>query len=73
MKFCLAIDLAIGGNWDVIWPPMFATRYDSLLLLFIPGSKYLQPTKKIIFYTDHILVSQNITTLVSESALFSIS
>ena len=40
MKVCLVIDLTMGSNWAVMRPPMFATRYDSLLLSFIPGTKY---------------------------------
>ena len=27
MEFCLVINLTMGGNWAVIWPPIIATRY----------------------------------------------
>ena len=29
MEFCLVINLAMGGNWAVIWPLMIATKYVS--------------------------------------------
>ena len=29
MQFCLVINLTIGGNWAVTWPPIIATRYVS--------------------------------------------
>ena len=25
MEFCLVINLTIGGNWAVTWPPIIAT------------------------------------------------
>ena len=41
IEFCLALNLtttSAGGKWAVTWPPIFATRYVSLL----PTSCYLQ-------------------------------
>ena len=29
MKFCLVINLTMGGNWAVTWPPIIVTRYVS--------------------------------------------
>ena len=49
MEFCLVIDLTMGGTVAVVRPPMFATRYVSLHLPFIPGSKYYQRAKKVNF------------------------
>ena len=40
MEICLVINLTLGGNRAVAWPPIIATRYVSLLLPQIPGSKY---------------------------------
>ena len=33
-EFCLVINLTRGGNWSVIQPPVFATKY--LSFAFIP-------------------------------------
>ena len=43
------VNLKLGGNRAVAWPPIIATRYVSLLLPQIPGSKYSQ--KKLISNT----------------------
>ena len=42
IEICLVIKLTLDGIWAVTWPPIIATRYVSLQLPQIPGSKYLQ-------------------------------
>ena len=54
MEYCLVINLTIGGNQAVTWPPIIATRNVSLATTLntctnVPGSKYLLPTEKINF------------------------
>ena len=52
MELCLVIYLTKGGNWAVTMSAIFATGYVSFATVFIPGSKYLPPAKKIISNTD---------------------
>ena len=49
MEFCLIINLLMGGNLAVTWPPIIATRYVSFATILNPGSKYLLPTEKMNF------------------------
>ena len=49
MELCLVIYLTKGGNWDITLSSIFATGYVVLLLLIIPGSKYLPPAKEVNF------------------------
>ena len=49
LEFCLVIQLTMGGNQAVTWPPIIANRL-VLLLPLIPGSKYLLPKEIVNFY-----------------------
>ena len=49
VELCLVIYLTKGGNWAITMSQIFATGYVSLLLPFIPGSKYLPPAKEVNF------------------------
>ena len=39
MEFCLVINVTMGGNWDVKWPPLIATSLLVLLLPYLSGYK----------------------------------
>ena len=45
MEFCLVINLTMGDNPTVTWPPLIATRFVS----FATTLKYLLPTEKVNF------------------------
>ena len=49
MELCLVINLTKGGNWAITLSQIFDTDMLVLLPLFIPGSKYLLPAKRVNF------------------------
>ena len=52
MELCLVINLAIGGNQAVAWPPVTATRYLVLLYLKYQLESTCYPQEKLISNTD---------------------
>ena len=47
MEFCLVINLTIGGNRAVAWPPIIATWNVGFATTL--NTKYLLPTEKVNF------------------------
>ena len=52
MELCFVINLTKDGTWAITRPPIFATGYVCFAtFLYLPGSKYLLPAKKLISNT----------------------
>ena len=43
MDFCLVINLTMGDNWAIAWPPIVAARYISFATTL--NIRYLLPTE----------------------------
>ena len=66
-EFCLVLTMttvSASGKWAVMWPPVFATRYVSLLPTSAPGSKYHCAGRNYIVVVS-ILITIGIVDYVS--------